>query len=268
MGVDSLMPTAEQESTPRLMLGQMVRAIFKMVKDAVSVRFAPREAVSFTVAGQTISGHFYYPHSKGRTPGVLLLSTASGLTPHEHAFAARLARAGYTTLVVGYTRRTTGRAVMNNEAQRKRLEQIVVRAWHLLQGNDHVDGVRTAVIGFSLGGYFATHVAAATKEFSPNAVVIYYGMYALTGSELMRGSVPLLLLQGENDDDDFVDNARRLREIGVRDKKPWEVVFYPGAGHQFDLFEPRGPAARDAWERTARFLGEHLGQQHKEAATT
>lgn len=252
------MPTVEQELTPRLMLGQMLRAIFKMAKDAVSARFAPREAVSFTVAGQAIRGYFYYPNSENKTPGILLLSTAAGLTPHEHAFAARVARAGYTTLVVGYTRRTTGRAVMNNEAQRKRLEQIVVGSWRLLQVNDHVDGARTAVVGFSLGGYFAVHVATAIKEFGPKPVVIYYGMYALAGSELMRSSIPLLLLQGENDDDDFVGNAKRLREIGVRDEKPWEVVFYPGAGHQFDLFEPRGPAARDAWERTARFLGEHL----------
>lgn len=145
------MPTSEQELTPRLMLAQMLRAIFKMAKDAVLVRFARRQAASFAVAGQTISGHFYFPASEGKTPGVLLLSTAAGPTPHEHAFAARVARAGYTTFVVGYTRRTTGRAVMNNEAQRKRLEQIVVRSWRLLQCNDHVDGGRTAVIGLSLG---------------------------------------------------------------------------------------------------------------------
>ena len=262
------MPAAEQETTPRLMLGQMLRAAFKMAKDAVSVRFAPREAVRFTVARQPISGHFYYPNSKGKVPGVLLLPTASGLTPHEHAFAARLARAGYMTLVVGYTRCTTGRAVMNHEAQRKRLEQIVVRSWGLLQGNDNVDGACTAVIGFSLGGYFAVHVATAIKEFGPKAMVIYYGMYALAGSELMQSRVPLLLLQGENDDDDFVGNAKRLRELDVRDEKPWEVVFYPEAGHQFDLFEPRDPAARDAWERTVRFLGEHLASTTQEAVTT
>lgn len=74
----------------------------------------------------------------------------------------------------------------------------------------------------------------------------------------MRSSIPLLLLQGENDDGNFVGNAKRLREIGTRDQKPWEIVFYPGAGHQFDLFDPRGAAARDAWERTIRFLEEHF----------
>ena len=262
------MTADERNVTVGRMLGHGFRVIFKMAKDAVSARFQSREAVSFTVAGQAIRGHFYYPNSENKTPGILLLSTAVGLTPHDHAIAARLARAGYTTLVVGYMRRTTGRAVMNNVAHRKRLEQIVVGSWRLLQGNDHVDAARTAVIGFSLGGYFAAYLATVIKDLAPRVVVIYYGMYALVGSELMQSHVPLLLLQGEDDDDDFVGNAKRLKDIGIRDEKPWQVVFYPGAGHQFDLFEPRGPAAHDAWERTARFLGEQLGWQHKKATTS
>ena len=110
------MPRAEPDIAPRLVFGQILRAICKLAKDAVSVRFVRREPVNFKVAGQTINGYFYYPKSEDHTAGVLLLSTAAGLTPHEHALAARLARTGYTTLVTGYTRRTTGRAVMNNEA--------------------------------------------------------------------------------------------------------------------------------------------------------
>ena len=122
---------------------------------------------------------------------------------------------------------------------------------------------RAAVIGLSLGGYFAIHLAAAIKEFPPKAVAVYYGMYTLAGSELMRLDAPLLLLQGEDDDADFVTNAKRVQELAIRDGRPWEVELYPSTGHQFDLFEPGGAAARDAWERTARFLRQHL-----EASTT
>ncbi|HJX89455.1 MAG TPA: dienelactone hydrolase family protein [Pyrinomonadaceae bacterium] len=89
-------------------------------------------------------------------------------------------------------------------------------------------------------------------------MAVYYGMYELAGSELVRLRTPLLLLQGENDDDDFVTNAKRVQEIAVRDGRPWEVVFYPETGHQFDLFEPSSAAARDAWERTVKFLRQHL----------
>ena len=49
-----------------------------------------------------------------------------------------------------------------------------------------------------------------------------------------------------------------MQEIAARGEKPWDVVFYAGTGHQFDLFEPGGAAARDAWERTAKFLRQHL----------
>ena len=253
------MPTEEQNPTLRQMLRQRLRAALKIAIDAISVPFARRQATSFMVAGQRISGCFYYSRSNGKTPGVLLLPTATGLTPHEHAFAARLAREGYTTLVIAYSERTTGRAVINNDSRRMHLEQIVVAGWRVLLNNARVDATYAAVIGLSLGGYFAVYVATALKEFAPRAVAIYYGMYALAGSELMRRRVPLLLLQGEDDEDDFVTSAKRVQEIAIRDGKPWEVVLYPGAGHQFDLFEPGGAAARDAWERTVRFLRQHLG---------
>ena len=114
------------------------------------------------------------------------------------------------------------------------------------------------MIGLSLGGYFAVYLGTALKEFAPRAMAIYYGMYALAGSELMRSRAPLLLLQGQDDEADFVTSAQRVQEIAVRDKRPWEVVFYPGTAHQFDLFEPGGVAARDAWERTVKFLRQHL----------
>ena len=255
------MPTEEQRLTPRQVrraaLKQSLRAALKVAIDAVSVRFAGRQAVSFTGAGQRIRGWFYYPRPDGKAPGLLLLPTAMGLTPHDHAFAARLARAGFTTLVIAYSGRTTG-SVINDDSRRKHLEQIVVAGWSALQNNGLVDATRTAVIGLSLGGYFAIHLAAAIKEFPPKAVAIYYGMYALAGSDLMRLHTPLLILQGEDDHTDFVTNAKRVQELAVRDGRPWQAVSYPNTGHQFDLFEPGGAAARDAWERTVEFLREHL----------
>jgi dienelactone hydrolase len=255
------MPTDELKLTPRQVrraaLKQLLRAALKVAIDALSVRFARRQAVSFTGAGQSIRGWFYHPRSDGKGPGLLLLPTAMGLTPHDHAFAARLARAGFTTLVIAYSERTTG-AVINDDLRRRHLEQIVVAGWRLLQNNGTVDATRTAVIGLSLGGYFAIHLAAAVNEFPPKAVAIYYGMYALAGSDLMRLHAPLLLLQGEDDDTYFVTNAKRLQEVAVRGGRPWQAVSYPDTGHQFDLFEPGGAAARDAWERTVEFLRHHL----------
>ena len=237
-----------------------------MVGDTIRTTLARnKKAISYQVAGQTISGTIYYPKSNEPAPAVLLLPTAMGLTPHEHAMAARLAREGFTTLALGYTRRTTG-ALVKNERLRTHLEQVVTRGWHALLADTRSDKSRAAVIGFSLGGYFAVYLGTALKELAPKAVVVYYGMYALAGSELKLLRAPLLLLQAEDDDDDFVASAKRVQELAARDEKPWEVVFYPGTGHQFDLFEPRGAATRDAWERTVRLLRQHLEPSTLKAA--
>lgn len=258
MGASALMSSNAQNSTALRIIGRWLRGAITIATDVVSALFTRRHVTSFAVAGQKISACFYYPRADGGTPGVLLLSTATGLTPHEHALAARLARAGFTTLVIAYTKRTTGRAVINNEPRRKQLEQIVVAGWRVLQSDAMVDATRTTVVGLSLGGYFAIYLGAAVKELAPKAVAIYYGMYERAGSELMRLRTPLLLLQGEDDDKDFVTNARRVQELAIRDGKPWEVVFYPSTGHQFDLFESGSPAARNAWERMVAFLRQHL----------
>jgi len=242
-------------------LRQIIHAAIKICADAVSIRFKRRRPINFISAGQSIQGCFYYPHSDGKAPGVLLLPTAVGLTPHEHAFAARLAREGYTTLVIAYSKRTTGASVIDNELRRKNLEQICGDGWRVLQEDPKVDPANTAVIGLSLGGYFAMHIATTVKGFTPKAVAVYYGMYALAGSNLSHLRAPLLILQGENDSRDFVANAKRVQEISSRDDKAWEVVLYTNTVHQFDLFQSGGDAARDAWERTVRFLRRHLSSQ-------
>src|SRR5215471_6113345 len=153
-----------------------LHAILTIVGDTVTMTFARnKKVISYAGAGQNISGTIYYPKSDSKAPAVLLLPTAMGLTPHEHAMAARLAREGYTTLALAYTKRTTGAAVAKNEQLRKLLEQIVARGWGMLQADPMADANYAAVIGFSLGGYFATYIATSTKESPPKAVVNYYG---------------------------------------------------------------------------------------------
>lgn len=239
-------------------LGLILRPVVTMVGDTIRMALARnKKAVSYAVAGQNISGTIYYPKSNDPAPCILVLPTAMGLTPHEHVIAARLAREGYTTLALGYLghlKRTTG-VVLKNEQTRNLLEQIVMQGWRKLLEDPLADANHAAAIGFSLGGYFATLVAIDDKQLPPKAVIIYYGVYPFAEPERVFPPTPLLVLQGEDDDTEFVTNARALK---ARHAHHAEVIFYPGTGHQFDLFEPNSAATKDAWERTVGFLRRHL----------
>src|SRR5262249_46804244 len=132
------MPT----DVPNPIFRQILRAALGMAADALSMLFTRKKAIRFTSAGQSIRGFFYSAGVNSKMPGVLLLPTARGLTPHEHALAARLAREGFTTLVIAYSKRTTG-AVVRDELRRKHLEEIVIAGWRVLQENPLVDPART-----------------------------------------------------------------------------------------------------------------------------
>jgi len=254
-GTSEQMPKGEVYS----FLRPIFRAVLTMIGDTIRMTFArKKKVISYASAGQHISGTIYYPKSDSPAPSVLLLPTAMGLTPHEHAIAARLAREGYITLALAYTKRTTGAAVVKNEQLRRLLEQIVARGWGMLHADPMADSNYAAVIGFSLGGYFATYIATSAKESPPKAVVNYYGVYALAEPQVATLRTPLLVLQGENDEAEFVNNAKRLKEGSGCNERACKVVFYPDTGHQFDLFEPNSAATRDAWERTLSFLSQHL----------
>jgi dienelactone hydrolase len=93
------------------------------------------------------------------------------------------------------------------------------------------------------------------ESCEPKAGVIYYGVCARAEGHQASLRTPLLVLQGETDDAEFVNNAKALKE---RHSQLCEVIFYPETGHQFDLFESNTAATKDAWKQTVKFLKEHL----------
>jgi dienelactone hydrolase len=230
-------------------LRQLVSAALTMLRDNREMKRAGGKPVQYTSNGQSIQGTIYYPVEENAAPGVVLLHTASGLTPHEHAMAARLAREGCTVLVIAYSKRTTG-AVIRDDAQRRQMEQITADGLRFLQADARVDANRTAVIGFSLGGYFALRLAAMSEGVPPKKAIVYYGVYPQAESLETGLRARVLILQGESDSADFVANAKKFRELARAQGKACELILYAAAGHQFDLFEAKSAAAQDAWRRT------------------
>lgn len=135
---------------------------------------------------------------------------------------------------------------------------MVEAALERLQADVGVDAGRVAVMGFSLGGYFALHLATRDVGVSLRAAIIYYGVYPLAEPQIPLLRAPLLIVQGERDDTTFVESARAAERIAHEHGRVCELALYSDAVHQFDLFQPRGAASREAWERARSFLRRHL----------
>jgi carboxymethylenebutenolidase len=169
-------------------------------------------------------------------------------------------------MVVSYTSLTTGGGVLKDIARLKFLEEVAAEALEHLRVQPEVNASRVAVIGFSLGGYFALHLAAGRTP--PQAAVVYYGVYPAAEALMPTLSVPLLVLQGGRDDPAFVQAADSAAQVAAAHGRSYELITYAGAVHQFDLFQPYGQPARDAWARTCAFMGRHLREDAAGCPTT
>jgi carboxymethylenebutenolidase len=111
-----------------------------------------------------------------------------------------------------------------------------------------------AVIGFSLGAYYALDLAAADPEHI-RSVVIYYGT---GGGDWSSSRAAYLGHFAENDEFESKSNVDELEEYLKSMGRPVTFYRYPGTGHWFcepDRAEAYDQAAADlAWARTLAFL--------------
>jgi carboxymethylenebutenolidase len=197
----------------------------------------------------------------GNGPGILVLHAWWGLNNTIKAFCTRLAQAGFVVfapdLYHGQIADTIagaealGTALDNNHLQAK---TEILNATSFL--NQHLDqpGRGLAVIGFSLGAYYALDLAAAHPE-NIHSVVLFYG----TGpADFSHSQAAYLGHFAGNDEYEPPANVNELEEALRQAGRPVTFHTYPGTGHWF--FEPDRPdaynqaAANLAWDRTLAFL--------------
>lgn len=238
-----------------------------------------------TAGDGIVAGDVFYPNGEGKTdedvktggylctpkgagpfPAILVIHENRGLNEHTRDVARRFAAAGFVALasdalarVGGTTKFATpdeARTAIGGITAEEALTDLEAGLAYLASLPSVKPG-QIASIGFCWGG--ARSFALATQSDRLKAAVVFYGS-APPEEKLKQLKVPVLGIYGELDT--RITSAvpaveKTLKEAG----KSFEVEIYEGAGHAF--FNDAGEryneaAAKDAWERTLRFLRAQL----------
>jgi dienelactone hydrolase len=216
-------------------------------------------------------------HSDGAPyPAVVVLHGCNGMFGHSAVIADRLSSWGYVTLAVdSLGPRASGIA---NRCDKGLPEQAfdAYAALRYLAQLDFVDPARVAVLGQSLGAETALHavvdhnLAAQSFDRRFRAAVAYY---PYCDASMATAAAPSLILVGEADERNPVEDCRKVAAHARRDGAPVTLIVYPGVHHNFDvaLLSPRTrykgfwmeyneQATKDAEEKTHAFLDAHLAE--------
>lgn len=217
------------------------------------------ETVSYV---QGASGYFTRPSDGKIYPGVVLIHENRGLRPEIKQAADDLAKEGYLVLAVdlfnGQVLETQeeARAVTAQFDQAAGVANMRAAAQYLrAQG-----ATKVGSWGWCFGGRQSIELAISGEPL--DATVVYYGGgMATTTERLAPITWPVMGVFGDQDQviptstvQAFEDS---LNTLGVEN----EIYVYPGVGHAFA--NPSNPnhapaETADAWEKTIRFLNEHL----------
>jgi carboxymethylenebutenolidase len=197
----------------------------------------------------------------GKGLGVLVLHAWWGLNDTMKALCTRLADAGFTAFAPDMyhgkladnipAAEALGNALDANHLQAKAEIAEATLFLHELAGQIKPG---LAVIGFSLGAYYALHLSATDPEHI-RYVVLFYG----TGpADFSNSRAAYLGHFAENDPYETPANIDELEIALKQASRPVTFYRYPGTGHWFfepDRSEAYNQAAADlAWQRTLAFL--------------
>ena len=196
----------------------------------------------------------------GKGAGVLVLHAWWGLNNTIKAICTRLAEVGF----VAFAPDLYHGKVANNIADAETLGQAldashlqakaeIAEAARFLHEHTGQDDRVLAVMGFSLGAYYALDLAAADPEHI-GSVVLFYGT---GGGDWSNSRAAYLGHFAENDEFEPQSNVDELEEALKAIGRP--VTFYRYSDTEHWFFEPDRPqynaaAASLAWDRTLGFL--------------
>ena len=205
----------------------------------------------------------------GTGPGALVLHAWWGLNGTIRAICTHLAEAGFVAFAPDLYQGRVVDTIAEAEALVKALNAddrqaraAIAEAVRFLSERASQASGGLAVIGFSLGAYYALELASADPE-QIGSVVLFYG----TGdADLSQSRARYLGHFGESDEFEPQAGVDALEAALRQAGRPATFYRYSGAGHWF--FEPDRADAYDqaaaslAWERTLAFLRQPAADVH------
>jgi carboxymethylenebutenolidase len=200
--------------------------------------------------------------SIGKGPGVLVLHAWWGLNDFFRDLCDRLAQEGFVALAPdlfsGKIARTVAEAEQHlsefNEEQE--VPPIVLSGVEDLRNHPAVAGNGLAVIGFSLGAYWALWLAQQKPDWI-QTVTLFYGTNG-GGGDFQQSKAAFLGHFAEADPYETVEVVQALEKNLRGANRPTTFYTYPGIGHWFfekDRPDSYNPAVASlAWDRTLAFL--------------
>jgi carboxymethylenebutenolidase len=197
----------------------------------------------------------------GKGEPVLVLHAWWGLNDTIKSFCTRLADSGFVAFAPDLYHGKIADTISDAEVLGKALDGNHLQAKAEIKDavnflNEHTgrSSSNLAVVGFSLGAYYALDLAASDPE-RIHSVVLFYG----TGSDDFSSSKAAYLGHfAENDPFEPRSGVDELEQALKNSGRQVTFHYYPGTGHWF--FEPdridayNKEAASLAWERTLSFL--------------
>jgi carboxymethylenebutenolidase len=197
----------------------------------------------------------------GRGSGVLVLHPWWGLNDATKAFCSRLADAGFIAfapdLYYGQVAETIAEASALGSALDARQHEVkaeIADAASFLSERVGEDDRGLAVVGFSLGAYYALDLSVADPDHI-RSVVIFYGTRP---GDYLSSRAAYLGHFAETDEFEPQADVDALETALHSADRPVTFYRYAGVGHWF--FEPdradafNETAAHLAWDRTVTFL--------------
>ena len=200
-------------------------------------------------------------------PAVIVVQEWWGLDDHIKDIARRFAREGYFAVAPDlYSRQGNKVATDANVAGELmgKLDQAdglddLLSTINWIKMQSAAQATRIGVIGFCMGGSYATMLPCISREIK--AAAPFYGEIP-SDDRLQNLHCPIFYAYGENDGWIQRKDVDRLAAALKKFNKPGEVKVYRGCSHGFfndtraDIYSAND--ARDAWEHSLKLFDQNL----------